>query len=83
VYVGQFGIGGQSKVLSAALTSLKSLSKAFYIFSPDDAGKVAHVNYLPKEVLDSKVLDAKIWLGEVSKVIGGKVSRVVRYKRSS
>jgi len=52
---------------------LKSLSKAFYIFSPDDAGKVAHVNYLPKEVLDSKVLDAKTWLGEVSKVIGGKV----------
>jgi alanyl-tRNA synthetase len=46
-----------------------------YVFSPDvETGKVAHVNYLPKEVLERKVLDAKSWLGEVSKVIGGKVS---------
>lgn len=45
------------------------------MFSPDvETGKVAHVNYLPKEVLERKVLDAKSWLGEVSKVIGGKVS---------
>lgn len=44
------------------------------MFSPDEEnGKVAHVNYLPKEVLERKVLDAKVWLGEVSKVLGGKV----------
>ena len=52
----------------------KSIGKAVYAFSPDlDSGKVTHVNFLPKEVLDRKVLDAKVWLGEVSKVIGGKV----------
>jgi alanyl-tRNA synthetase len=44
------------------------LSKAVYAFSPD--------NYLPKEVLERKVLDAKAWLAEVSKIVGGKVSGV-------
>jgi alanyl-tRNA synthetase len=90
VFVGVFGIGGNAKVsspspimnermanpqiLSAASAIGKTLSKAVYVFSPDEeTGKVAHLNYLPKEVLSSKKLDAKIWLGEVSKVIGGKV----------
>ena len=63
------------QILSAASAIGKTLSKAVYVFSPDEeTGKVAHLNYLPKEVLSSKKLDAKIWLGEVSKVIGGKVS---------
>lgn len=57
------------------MATAKSLSKAAYLFSPDtDAGKVSHVNFLPKEILDRKVLTAKSWLGEVSAVIGGKVS---------
>lgn len=47
----------------------KSLGKAIYVFSPDEA-KVAHVNFVPKDVLSK--LNAKIWLAEVSKVIGGK-----------
>ncbi|RSH95316.1 Alanine--tRNA ligase [Saitozyma podzolica] len=73
VYVGVFGIGGNPKVLSAAASTAKSLSKAVYAFSPDnELGKVAHVNYLPKEVLERKVLDAKAWLAEVSKIVGGK-----------
>lgn len=91
VYVGVFGIGGNAKVspspphlsqtnsqiLAAASTIGKTLSKAIYVFSPDEeTGKVAHLNYVPKEILSSKKLDAKIWLGEVSKVIGGKVSPV-------
>lgn len=93
VYVGVFGIGGNAKVslsslvhlysqltpqiLSAASAIGKTLSKAIYVFSPDEeTGKVAHLNYLPKEVLSSKKLDAKIWLGEVSKVIGGKVCSI-------
>lgn len=64
-----------SQVLSAAASTAKSLSKAVYAFSPDnETGKVAHVNYLPKEVLERKVLDAKAWLAEVSKIVGGKVS---------
>ena len=62
------------QILSAASAIGKTLSKAVYVFSPDEeTGKVAHLNYVPKEVLSSKKLDAKIWLGEVSKVIGGKV----------
>ena len=45
------------------------------ICSPDtETGKVAHVNFLPQQVLTRKVLDAKTWLGEVSQIIGGKVS---------
>lgn len=55
------------------MTVAKSLSKAIYIASIDHAaGKVAHVNYVPKHVLDSKVLTAKTWLADVSAVLGGK-----------
>lgn len=62
------------QILGAASTIGKTLSKAVYVFSPDEeTGKVAHLNYLPKDILSSKKLDAKIWLGEVSKIIGGKV----------
>lgn len=64
-------------MLASGVTTGKALSKAVYVFSPDtENGKVAHVNFLPKEVLELKVLDAKAWLGEVSKIIGGKVGRV-------
>jgi hypothetical protein len=31
---------------------------------------------VPKEVLEKKALDAKSWLAEVAKVVGGKVSAV-------
>ncbi|WWD21148.1 alanine-tRNA ligase [Kwoniella shandongensis] len=73
VYAGSFDIGGNSKTLTAAVAAGKSLSKAVYVFSADlETGKVAHTNFLPKEVLERKVLDAKTWLGEVSKVLGGK-----------
>ncbi|OCF35527.1 alanine-tRNA ligase [Kwoniella heveanensis BCC8398] len=74
VYAGSFDVAaGNAKTLAAATTTAKSLSKAVYVFSVDpETGKVAHTNYLPKEVLDRKVIDAKTWLGEVSKVIGGK-----------
>lgn len=73
VYVGVFGVGGDTKVLSSAATVGKSLGKAVYLFSPDvEGGKVGHVNFLPKAVLDRKVLDAKTWLNEVAVVLGGK-----------
>ena len=68
-------------MLSGAATIAKSLSKAVYVFSPDvDNGKVAHVNFIPKEVLDRKVLNAKEWLTEVSKIVGGKVILVFVYR---
>nr|ODO03866.1 alanine-tRNA ligase [Cryptococcus depauperatus CBS 7855] len=73
VFTGSFDIGGNSKTLSAAVAAGKSLSKAVYVFSLDpETGKVAHVNFLPKEILEKKALDAKTWLNEVAKVIGGK-----------
>lgn len=63
-----------SQTLGAASAVGKTLSKAIYVFSPDEeTGKVAHLNYLPKDILSTKKLDAKTWLGEVSKIIGGKV----------
>lgn len=64
--------------MTAAVAAGKSASKAVYAFSADpETGKVAHVNYLPKPILESKALDAKLWLNEVAKVIGGKVITVV------
>ena len=71
-------MGGDTKVLSNDAAVGKSLGKAIYLFSPDvEGGKVGHVNYLPKEVLERKVLDAKTWLNEVSAVLGGKVCAIM------
>jgi len=54
----------------------KANNKSVYLFSIDrNAGKVAHVNFVPQELVKSKKLDAKIWLEEANKVLGGKVSR--------
>ncbi|KAL1405999.1 Alanine--tRNA ligase [Vanrija albida] len=73
VFAGEFDVGGNAKTLTAGPTTGKALGKAVYVFSTDpETGKVAHVNYLPKEVLDRKVLNAKQWLADVSQVIGGK-----------
>lgn len=73
VFVGTFEAEGNPKTLAAGVTVAKSLGKAVYIASVDHSSdKVAHVNYVPKHVLDSKVLTAKTWLAEVSTVLGGK-----------
>jgi len=53
----------------------KANNKSVYLFSIDrNAGKVAHVNFVPQELVKSKKLDAKIWLEEANKVLGGKVN---------
>ncbi|ODN95758.1 alanine-tRNA ligase [Cryptococcus wingfieldii CBS 7118] len=73
VFAASFDVGGNSKTLAAAATAGKSTGKAIYAFSADpETGKIAHINYLPKEVVAEKKLDAKIWLNEVAKVLGGK-----------
>jgi hypothetical protein len=60
--------------MKAAIDYGNKNGKAIYIFSVDTAkGQVAHQNYVPKELVKSKKLDAKTWLGEVSKLVGGKV----------
>lgn len=44
-----------------------------YTFSLDsDAGKVIHVNFVPKQYI-SKAFDARIWAATVSAILGGKV----------
>jgi alanyl-tRNA synthetase len=74
-------VGGDTKVLATAAAVGKSLGKAVYLFSPDvEGGKVGHVNFLPKDVLDRKVLDAKSWLNEVAVVLGGKVSSCLNFE---
>lgn len=74
VMVGHFdSANGNAKTLTAAVNAAKNLGKAVYAFSTDtETGKVAHVNFIPKDVLEKKVLDAKAWLTEVAGVIGGK-----------
>lgn len=74
MFVGAFpAAGGNAKVLGAGTNAAKALGKAAYVFSADAAtGKVAHVNFVPKDVLDRKALDAKAWLAVVSAVLGGK-----------
>jgi alanyl-tRNA synthetase len=74
VFVGKFDVAaGNPKILSAATTAGKSLQKAIYVFSTDAAnGKVAHTNFLPKAVLESKKLGCKQWLADVSAILGGK-----------
>lgn len=74
VYVASFpSAAGNAKTLGAITNLGKQLGKAIYAFSVDTAsGRVAHTNYVPKAVLDRKVLDAKSWLADVSAVLGGK-----------
>jgi hypothetical protein len=65
--------------MKAAVDYGNKNGKAIYVFSVDTAkGQVAHQNYVPKELVKSKKLDAKTWLGEVSKLVGGKVSSSLR-----
>jgi hypothetical protein len=75
VFAGNFNVEGDRTVMKAAVDYGNKNGKAIYVFSVDTAkGQVAHQNYLPKEIVKSKKLDAKTWLGEVSKILGGKVS---------
>ncbi|KLT44339.1 putative alanine-tRNA ligase [Cutaneotrichosporon oleaginosum] len=72
VFVGAFDLGSNPKVLQAGTAAATKAGKAAYIISTDKAaGKVAHTNALPKASV-SKAFDCKLWLAEVSKVLGGK-----------
>jgi hypothetical protein len=74
VFAGDFDVQGDRTIMKAAIDYGNKNNKAIYIFSVDTAkGQVAHQNYVPKELVKSKKLDAKTWLGEVSKLVGGKV----------
>ncbi|KAJ9125168.1 hypothetical protein QFC22_000122 [Naganishia vaughanmartiniae] len=73
VFAGNFNVEGDRTIMKAAVDYGNKNGKAIYVFSVDTAkGQVAHQNYVPKEIVKSKKLDAKTWLGEVSKILGGK-----------
>jgi len=73
VCVMELDVGGNLRALQAAIQHIgKQYQRAAYLFSADKAeGKVTHVDLLPKADV-SKSFNAKIWLAEVSKVIGGR-----------
>ena len=61
-----------AQILQAVVLTAKKLNKAIYVFSSDtSAGKVAHVNHVPK-ALHTPSFDARSWAATVSEVIGGK-----------
>lgn len=75
VFAGKFDVQGDRAIMKAATDYGNKNNKAIYVFSVDTAKRqVAHQNFVPKELVKSKKLDAKTWLGEVSKLVGGKVS---------
>lgn len=81
VFAGNFNVEGDRTIMKAAIDYGNKNGKAIYVFSVDTAkGQVAHQNYVPKEIVKSKKLDAKTWLGEVSKILGGKVSLEGRHR---
>ncbi|KAG6853372.1 hypothetical protein C0991_004931 [Blastosporella zonata] len=74
-YAAILDVDGNSKILQSVAAQGKKLGKAVYVLSVDaEAGKVAHVNYVPPQ-LKEKGLDARTWATRVTVVIGGKASR--------
>ncbi|KIY74247.1 hypothetical protein CYLTODRAFT_427840 [Cylindrobasidium torrendii FP15055 ss-10] len=63
---------GNAKVLQNVLAQGRKLNKPVYVFTVDtEAGKVAHANFVPA-ALKSNGVDAKVWAGKVSDILGGK-----------
>ncbi|KAG6905576.1 hypothetical protein DXG01_001872 [Tephrocybe rancida] len=60
------------QILQSVVAQGKKLGKAVYVLSVDaEAGKVAHVNYVPPRMKE-KGLDARTWASRVTDIIGGK-----------
>lgn len=75
VYIGILDMAGDRHTLNAATDYGRKNKKIIYVFGVDDAtGSVVHQNHVPEVVVKSKGLKASVWLAEVSRVIGGKVS---------
>ncbi|KAF8608721.1 hypothetical protein BDV93DRAFT_518786 [Ceratobasidium sp. AG-I] len=65
-------VDGNAKVLQTLIGEARKLNKPVYVFSADvGAGKVTHVNFLPKAIV-SKEFDARVWATKVSTILGGK-----------
>lgn len=74
VMVAALELGSNSKALGVACGQLKSSGKAGYLFSVSLVdNKVFHASTLPTHDLSSNPeWSAKLWMDEISKVIGGK-----------
>jgi alanyl-tRNA synthetase len=69
-------LNGNAKALQAVVLVGKKLGKSVYVMSADeDAGKVAHVNFVADD-LRTRGLDGRVWANKVSEILGGKVSDV-------
>lgn len=73
VCVMEVDAGSNTKAVQAATQHIaKQYQRAAYLFSVDKAeGKVLHINLLPKTDV-SKTFNAKTWLADISKILGGK-----------
>lgn len=63
---------GPLQSLQQVLGQGKTLSKAVYVLSVDEDGKVAHGCFVPSQNVQSG-FDAKAWANAVAEVVGGKV----------
>lgn len=71
-YVALVEADGNAKLLQAVAAAAKKADKAIYVFSKDEeAGKVAHVNYVTP-ALKAKGADARKWAEKVTDLISGK-----------
>ncbi|KIL68962.1 hypothetical protein M378DRAFT_71103 [Amanita muscaria Koide BX008] len=71
-YIALLDVNGNPKILQNVMLQAKKLSKAAYLFSVDaEAGKVAHVNYIPPQY-KAKGADARVWATKITEIVGGK-----------
>ncbi|KAH9809399.1 tRNA synthetases class II (A)-domain-containing protein [Melampsora americana] len=72
VMIDVLDVGSNTKCLMSACGILKTEGKAGYLFSINESdGKIVHVNSLTKEMVQDD-WNAKIWMDEIIKVLGGK-----------
>jgi len=71
-FIGEVTLEGNPKSLQSVIGHLKTLGKPAYLFTIDtEAGKVAHMNFLPKASIKGD-FNAKTWASVVSEILGGK-----------
>jgi alanyl-tRNA synthetase len=72
IYIASVPVNGNAKALSGIVLAGKKLGKNVYVISGDeDAGKVAHANFVT-ESSKARGLDAQTWASKVSDILGGK-----------
>jgi len=71
-YIALVDAGSNAKLLQGVVSLARKAEKSVYLFSHDaEQGKIPHVNYVSPS-LKKQGLDARVWSGKVSELIGGK-----------